>query len=240
MGEKVSVIIAAYNCEKTIERALESVFAQTLPDKDYEIIVVNDGSTDSTPDVLEKHREKITVINQSNFGLAAACNQGISVSRGDYLIRLDSDDYFHKELLQSTTDILESQPQYHCVYTDRYEIGESNGHEEIVQVGENNVFDMVGCGILFRRDVFYQIGVYRAILFEEYDIMIRLFDSGLKGFYLPQPLYYYVRNASGITSQPDYWQKGWKQLLDIWGKEKLAKYINLQARLKGTSRFTLD
>ena len=240
MGSKVSVIIAAYNGEKCIELALDSVFSQTLPGKDYEIIVVNDGSTDNTPDILRKYEDRITVITQPNLGLAAACNHGIAESKGDYLIRLDADDYFHRDILQSTASILDSLPEYHCVYTDRYEIRPPDSTEEIISVGENNVFDMAACGIMFRKDVFYQIGLYRDILFEEYDMMLRFFDSGLKGHYLPQPLYYYMINDSGITGRPDYWEEGWKQLRNIWDKEKLREYIDIQVKLKGKSRFSLS
>ena len=233
----VSVIVAAYNCEKHIEKALQSIFSQTLPSKNYEVVVVNDGSTDNTLDVLAKYRSKIKLINQSNRGLAATYNRAVGESEGDCIIRLDPDDYFDKELLSLTLNILDTMPEYHCVYSDRYEVSARDDTKVMVNVGEGNIFDMVGCGILFRREVFDKIGLHRDLLFEEYDFMLRFFDNGLKGYYLPQPLYYYVKHQAGMTSQQGYWENGWKQLVDLWGEEKLKKYMAIQMELKGTSRF---
>lgn len=233
----ISVIVAAYNCERYIEKALQSVFFQTLSDKYYEVIAVNDGSTDSTLDILNKYRGKIKLISQPNRGLAATCNRGIGEAKGDYVIRLDADDYLDKELLSSTLNILEGMPDYHCVYTDRYEINALDNAKVRVSVGEDNIFDMTGCGVLFRREVFDRIGLYRDLLFEEYDLMLRFFDNSLKSYYLPEPLYYYLKREASMTSQQNYWEGGWKQLVDIWGKEKLKKYIDIQIKVKGISRF---
>jgi len=233
----ISVVVAAYNCERYIEKALQSIFSQTLSNKHYEVIVVNDGSTDNTSDILDKYKSRIKVVNQSNQGLAAACNQGIREAEGDYIMRLDADDYFDGELLSLTLNILQTMPDYHYVYTDRYEVDILNNTKVRVNVGENNIFDMIGCGILFRREVFDEIGLYGDLLFEEYDLMLRLYDNGLRGYYLQQPLYYYLKHEPSITTQQGYWDDGWKQLVELWGEEKLKKYIDIQEKLKGSSKF---
>jgi glycosyltransferase involved in cell wall biosynthesis len=235
----ISVIVAAYNCGGYIARALESVFSQTLPGEGYEIVAVNDGSTDDTLDVLNRYRDKIKLVSQPNRGLAAACNRGIEESAGDYIMRLDADDYLDPRMLAATLKALEGKPAYHCVYTDRYEVGARDNTKVRVSVGQDNVFDMVGCGLLFRRQVFDQIGQYRDLLFEEYDLMLRFYEGGLKSYYLPEPLYYYLKRESGMTSQQNYWPDGWRQLVDIWGEEKLQKYIDIQAKVKGKSRFPI-
>ena len=89
---KVSVIIPAYNNGKYIEQAIESVFKQTFPD--YEVIVVDDGSTDDTRSKLENYRLKIRYIYQENQGSAAARNTGISLAKGELVAFLDADDYW--------------------------------------------------------------------------------------------------------------------------------------------------
>lgn len=90
---KLSIIVPAYNVEKYIVNCLESVLQQQTS-FEYEIIVVNDGSTDATPALLENYREypNIQILNQNNQGLSAARNAGIACSKGEYLCFVDSDD----------------------------------------------------------------------------------------------------------------------------------------------------
>lgn len=92
-GAKISVIIPAYNCEDFIERAINSVVCQTY--RNYEIIVVNDGSKDKTGKIvgdMAAKNDKIKLINQDNHGVSCARNVGMSVATGEYIVFLDSDD----------------------------------------------------------------------------------------------------------------------------------------------------
>ena len=234
---KISIIVPAYNCEKHVERSIQSIFSQTLPKENYEVIVVNDGSTDGTLNILKKYQDRIRIINQPNMGLVSACNRGIKEAKGIYIMRLDPDDYYSEKLLSSTLDVLENKPEYHCVYTDRYEIDLTKSVKVRMKVGKDNVFDMIASGVLFRREVFERIGLYDDILFEEYDFMIRFFKNGFKAYYLQKPLYYYTKHHASITAQKDYWENGWKQLLKKWGKEELKKWVEIQLRESGKSRF---
>lgn len=234
----ISVIVAAYNSERYIEKTLQSVFSQTLTENNYEIIVVNDGSTDSTLHILEKHTDRIRLFTQPNRGLIASCNRAIEQARGDFIIRLDADDFFDKELLSTSLEILEANPAHYCVYTDRYEVDASTGVKKRISVGKNNLFDMVACGIMFRKQVFDTIGLYENLLFEEYDLMLRFFKKGFTAYYLQKPLYYYVKHSSNMTEKKDYWKNGWKQLVDKWGEKELMRWIDIQIKEKGESRFS--
>lgn len=98
MNEKVSVVIPAFNCEKTIERCIESVLNQTY--SKLEIIVINDGSTDNTLDKMEKFDNKIIVINKNNSGPSETRNIGIERATGKYMFFLDSDDYLHPKAIE--------------------------------------------------------------------------------------------------------------------------------------------
>ncbi len=99
---KVSVIIPAYNSEKYISRCLDSVLGQTM--KDIEIIVVNDGSTDKTLDILKGYKaenpEIIKIIDQQNQGQSNSRNNGIRVTEGEYIAFVDSDDYIEPNMLE--------------------------------------------------------------------------------------------------------------------------------------------
>ena len=101
----VSVIIPAYNSAATIGRAIDSALAQDL--SGAEILVVNDGSTDTTRAVLDSYGEKIRIIERSNGGQSAACNTGMAAAGGKYLAFLDADDYWLPGRLRMTVDALE-------------------------------------------------------------------------------------------------------------------------------------
>lgn len=96
----VSVIIPTYNNGRFISFALESLFRQTYPEENTEIIVVDDGSTDNTPEVLEEFREKIIYVRQENNGIASARNTGMSTAKGEIITFLDSDDMWNEDRLQ--------------------------------------------------------------------------------------------------------------------------------------------
>lgn len=94
----VSIIIPVYNCEDYIQICLDSILNQTF--NNFEIILINDGSTDSTSQLLEKYKEKVKLINISNHGQAYARNLGINNSNGDYICFVDSDDYLEPEYIE--------------------------------------------------------------------------------------------------------------------------------------------
>lgn len=103
---KFSIIIPVYNVEKYIKRCLDSVFNQTF--KDYEVIVVNDGTEDKSMELIKDYPVKI--INQKNKGLSAARNAGVKKATGEYLIFIDSDDWIEEELLKELNESLTNLP----------------------------------------------------------------------------------------------------------------------------------
>ena len=115
---KVSVVIPTYNDETTIAGTLESVFAQRF-DGAFEVIVVNDGSTDGTRAVLEKFGERIRVIDQENAGAAAARNVGIAAASGEYIALLDADDTWTEAMLEKTVPVLDKNPACVAVFSGR-------------------------------------------------------------------------------------------------------------------------
>ena len=92
---KLSIIVPVYNVEKYIRPCFESIFKQGLDENDYEVIIVNDGSTDNSMQMIEgiiAQHNNITIINQENKGLSVARNNGIAVAKGEYILMPDSDD----------------------------------------------------------------------------------------------------------------------------------------------------
>ena len=123
----VSVVVPAYNVARFIGEALESVFAQTF--KDFEVIVVNDGSPDTVEleHALAPYLARIIYLKQENRGPSAARNAAISAARGRYVALLDADDAWLPEYLAEQTRALDARPELDLVYADAMLFGEGDG-----------------------------------------------------------------------------------------------------------------
>lgn len=117
MSNKVSVIIPVYNVEKYLRQCIDSILNQTL--SELELICVDDGSTDSSLEILREYEKKdsrVKVLQQENLGAGAARNKGLKIATGKYLSFLDSDDFFLPEMLEETYNKCESLNAQICVY----------------------------------------------------------------------------------------------------------------------------
>lgn len=115
---KISVITPVYNGETYIENAIESLLAQSC--QDWDLIVVNDGSTDATAQILEKYTAdgRIKVVHQKNSGEASARNVGLDDATGEYIAFLDADDTYFPNALEDLSSFLDAHPRYDVVYSD--------------------------------------------------------------------------------------------------------------------------
>ena len=105
----ISVVLPLYNKEQSIERTIQSVLNQSY--SDYELVVVNDGSTDRSLDVVERMKvERMKVISQPNAGVSAARNRGILEAKGEYVAFLDGDDVWDKDFLKEMVRLIEDYP----------------------------------------------------------------------------------------------------------------------------------
>lgn len=111
----ISVIIPTYNREEFLKRAIDSVLNQTF--KDFEVILVDDGSTDGTYNLIQQY-EKITYLKQENLGVSAARNLGLEKASGEFIAFLDSDDEWQSDKLQKQVDFLQNNPSLKWVYSD--------------------------------------------------------------------------------------------------------------------------
>ena len=109
MSSTVSIIVPAYNCEKTIRRTIESVLNQSY--NDWKLLIINDGSTDNTQSICEKYAatdRRIQILNQVNAGVSKTRNRGLDIADSKYIAFLDSDDTYHPEFLKVMINSLES------------------------------------------------------------------------------------------------------------------------------------
>lgn len=123
----VSVVIPTYNCAKFVAQAIQSVLNQSY--KNTEIILVDDGSTDETRDVIQPFMKEIVYIYQENKGLPGARNRGIAEASGEYIALLDADDRWHNNKLEYQIQVLESFPSVHLVFSD-FSVFDEDGYKE--------------------------------------------------------------------------------------------------------------
>lgn len=139
----ITVIIPVYNGEKTIAKTIESVLSQTFCD--FEILIVNDGSTDDTTDVIArylKQDKRIRVIEKVNGGIASARNTGVEHALGDYIAFIDADDWMETTTLEELYNAITEQDAEVCVCDYRYVYEDGTGHDVInYSFSKKNVSD---------------------------------------------------------------------------------------------------
>ncbi|WP_055562272.1 glycosyltransferase family 2 protein [Hymenobacter sp. AT01-02] len=211
---KVSVVIPCFNHGQYIQEALQSVECN-VGSTPYEIIIVDDGSTDAhTLVMMEKlEQEGYTVIRQTNQGLAAARNAGISSARGEYIIPLDSDNKLHTNYLTKALKILDDSPEVGVVYGKPFFFGEETGLKE---VGGYNFSKIIQCNYIdacavFRKSVWEKVGGYDGDLpamgNEDWEFWIHCHLLDIKFIYLNDICFYYrvlSDSMSATTTRPGF------------------------------------
>ena len=198
---KVSVIIPTYNRESFISETIESVLSQTY--KDFEIIVIDDGSTDSTIRTLEKFGSKIKLMIQKNSERAVSRNNGVKNSTGEYIAFLDSDDVWEKYKLEKQVEILENKKDIILVYGQCLRINEKskkikNANRQLKGFS-GSVFEKLllrnfisSPTPMIRREYFEKISGFESkyIPYEDWELWLRCSLLG-KFYFLTRPVAYY-------------------------------------------------
>ncbi len=194
---RVSVIIPVYNGAVTIERVLNSVFEQTFDD--FEIVVVDDGSTDETAAILERFGSRIAIVRQPNKGFCAARNTAIAKSQGEYLALLDADDFWAPTKLEKAIAILDRSPQIVLVYTDvlnQDTVGRDLGtspvdgataHSPTMDEMLTRLWPIMPSTVVMRRAAYEQCGRFAEGFSEDLDFWIRIREQG-EFSYIPEKL----------------------------------------------------
>ena len=228
--ERVTILVCCFNGADRLPAALDSALGQSLSQDQFGVLVVDDGSTDATPTVIEEYMESYPnlrgVRNQENLGLVAACNRGLTEIQTDYIIRLDHDDTFDPAILDSMMPPL-NEDLSDLVYSDRYEALIDEDSVEYISLDNFNLFKMTAAGVLMRRNFLLDLGGYREFFWEEYDLYLRYARKSGRPFYrIPQALYRYTRRPGSLTmtASSDNMRRGWEELLENWGEETLRGY----------------
>ena len=205
---KTSVVITNYNYGRYLGRCIRSCLNQTMPPDDYEVIVVDDGSTDDSRQVIAAFVDKVTTVFIEHSGVAFASNEGIKKALGTYIIRVDADDYINQNTLLFMTEILVWNPDIGFVYCDHFTVNEREEKTERLRLNTVERLYNHGAGIMFRKSNLEAIGTYDITLenCEDYDLVTRYLKN-FDGYYLKLPLYRYFKHNNSLTSDAEEREK---------------------------------
>jgi len=233
----ISVVMPVYNDERFVGAAIESILAQNF--QDFEFIVVNDGSTDDTGDVLGKFIDpRLIIINQTNHGIVRALNVAISMAKGEYIARMDSDDVSRRDRFRKQVEFLDSKPEYGLVGSPCeivHEDGTHMAHFSVPQRDEairrsmiwRNPF--VHSSIMVRKSVLDIVGGYKKTydsIGHDYDLWWRIL-SVTKGANLGEELLTRTHRSKSTFRIRKYihYQFMWKILFDAFRKGYAPRMI---------------
>lgn len=206
----VTVYITNYNYGKYITQSIESVLNQSL--RDFELLIIDDGSTDNSREIIEKYRQYpgVTIIYQKNKGLNVTNNIAMRAARGSYIMRLDADDYLHPQALEVMSGILDADDKLGLVFPDYFYIdeagtitGEERRHDFEKEV---SLYDQPAHGActMVRLDFLKELGGYNEsfVCQDGYDLWIK-FVMHHKLINVNRSLFYYRRHDQNLTTNED-------------------------------------
>lgn len=209
---KVSVIVPVYNAEKYIEKCVESLVNQTL--KDIEIIIINDGSTDNTLNILNKlsKSSSIKVMTTKNNGIGITRNNGLKKAKGDYIFFLDGDDYIENNALELMYNAAISK-KADIVICDMYKVFNDNKVKKSLKIDfcdgdlkENKAqliqIPLGPCGKLFKREILKN-SFAENLKYEDVPFVSSAINESKNTIKLNKPLYYYVIHSNSETTTMD-------------------------------------
>lgn len=239
MMVKYSFVVPVYNTEKYLKKCLDSLEKQTF--KDFEIIVVNDGSTDNSMEILSKYEKKydnIKIINQKNQGLSMARNNGVKKVKGKYLLFVDSDDYVETNLLEQIDKEMEKIEVLRYQIVTENEDGNNkkefkeepfdimNGYDAFKYISSYHFIEPACCYV-YKTDYYvknnfsFKKGVYH----EDFGLIPYVIYKANKVKSINYAGYYYVQRSGSIMNNKDY-KKTVKKAFDMLDQYKTLRLFS--------------
>ncbi len=244
--ESISVVIPCYNYGKYVGQSIESALAQKV--KPFEVIVVDDGSTDDSVRQISKYPVKL--IRQENRGVIAAKNRGFAESKGRFVLFLDADDILKENALSEYLKEYKKDKSVGFVYSDMQYFGSESGIFESKVFSKQQLRDgnYIHNSSLIKREAFEAVGGYHQQMgdgYEDWDLYISLVEQGYMGAYVPRVLLDYRRHEGSLSRNEMDQLKALRLIYDVQNRHRklfpiwyrLPKKIYLKAYYEwGTTR----
>lgn len=222
----ISIIVPVYNVEKYIKKCILSLKNQTY--KNIEIILVNDGSPDSSGQICDEEQQldsRIVVIHKENQGVSKARNAALDIMRGEYVTFLDGDDYVSDDYIEQLYTAIEKENAdiSACGHYRAYENGKlipvfsdtDNPKNTLVMSGKDSLIDLYNgktCsasswGKLYKKELFENLRFPDYIMGEDTFVVYHIFIKANVVVHIKKPLYYYVQRESSVTNHPSNYFK---------------------------------
>lgn len=209
---KVSVIVPVYNVEKYITACLESLVNQTL--KEIEIIIVNDGSTDGSEEIIKKYEKKynnIVYVKKENGGLSDARNYGMQFAKGEYIAYLDSDDFVDKTIYEKMYNKAkkENADYVECDFYWAYPKKNGFNLKKDIGIRYNNKKEMftyarvVAWNKLIKKSIIKE-EFPKGLKYEDIEFFYKLLPNIKKFEFVEEPLVYYIQRQNSLANKQDY------------------------------------
>ena len=209
----VSLIIRTYNNEHTISKSVSSALNQNY--ENYEVLIINDGSTDGTTEIINSiSNSKVRIITQQHSGAIAAAFNGVENAKGEYFTFLDADDELMPDAIKSLCEPLQDK-KYSFSYCDYLEINPDTEVSKYISL--SNFFNIMVCGVMFKRILIDKIGFWdRSFILPEYDYILRVIKE-YKGIHVKKPLFYYYRHPNSMTANKSLVENAKEQIFEKYG-----------------------
>jgi len=202
----VSVVVPCYNYARFVGEAIESVLAQTQ--QPLEIIVINDGSTDDSLDVISGYGASIRVINQENRGIIATKNRGLEEAKGDWIIFLDADDFMEPTYIEKCISLARRE-RADLVYTDMRLFGAKNEVFRSIKYSRSILHrnNFIHNSSLMRLDFVRSVGGYKDEMkdgYEDWELYLTLDEAEMRASHVPEPLLNYRQHPKSSRNTLAY------------------------------------
>lgn len=234
---KVSIIVPVYNVENYLIQCIDSVLNQTL--KDFELILINDGSTDNSLTICKKYQstdKRIILLDQANQGSSVARNNGLNIARGQYISFIDSDDYIDENFLKDNIELLELE-NADMILFGYFEISKKELREQLYSNLKSTKDIIEGLfkrkvipapwNKIYKREIFNDLRFKEGIRHQDFYILPFIVDKCKKIAYNNKAYYYYnISNDKSVTNTIKKAESNYIQFLSLINFIEIAKKNN--------------